>query len=152
MKKRVLALALSLVMMMSLLPTVAMASGLDNFQAKNTYVPNQFADVPDTLWCSDAVATAYELGIVPGKTATTFEPNSNLSVAEALALACRIHSIYNGGDGVFTQGDVWYQVYVDYAVENGIISAAPTQAPNAVTITRAELPSFSAMHCLLRPC
>ena len=41
-------------------------------------------------------------------------------------LAARIHSIYVTGQEDFDQsvGGVWYQTYVDYALENGIVSQA----------------------------
>ena len=34
-----------------------------------------------------------------------------------------IDNASSGGSGEFTQGSVWYQVYVDYAISNGIIDA-----------------------------
>ena len=37
-------------------------------------------------------------------------------------MAVVVHNIYNGNSGNFQQGTPWFQVYVDYAVANGIIS------------------------------
>ena len=36
-------------------------------------------------------------------------------------MAARLHSIYSTGEANFTQGDPWYQVYLDYAEEHGIV-------------------------------
>ncbi|MDE6880485.1 MAG: S-layer homology domain-containing protein, partial [Oscillospiraceae bacterium] len=67
--------------------------------------------------------TAYELGLVAGVDTNTFAPTDPITIAQTLVLACRIHSIYYGNNGQFTQGSPWYQVYVDYAAANGIIAA-----------------------------
>lgn len=102
----------------------AQASGsLDNFRKSQTYAPGQFADVPGSAWYAPSVQTAYELGLVAGTGAGTFAPSSSITIAETLVLACRLHDIYSGGSGQFTQGNPWYQVYVDYAAANGILSA-----------------------------
>jgi hypothetical protein len=58
-------------------------------------------------------------------------------VAAALALASRLHDIYYGGTGVFEEGSPWYQVYVDYATQNGIISDGQFTDYTAA-ITRAQ--------------
>lgn len=92
-----------------------------NFTETRAYTPGLFTDVSADAWYASGVQTAYELGLVNGSGAA-FAPANPISVAETLALACRIHSIYYGGDGVFTQGSPWYQVYVDYALENGILA------------------------------
>ena len=53
----------------------------------------------------------------------TFNPAGNVTIAESIVLACRIHSIYHTGSASFEQGDPWYKFYVEYAVKNGIIGA-----------------------------
>ncbi len=98
------------------------ASGLDNFKKVNSYTDGLFTDVPAGSWYEDSVRTAYELDLVKGAAPGSFDPNGTMSVGAALALACRLHSIYHTGEAVFTQGSPWYQVYVDYALQNSIIS------------------------------
>ena len=123
-KQRFLSGLLALVLALTLLPAAALAAapGLSNFTKVNTYVPGTFTDVSGE-WYAQNVQTAYELGLVLGTSDTTFSPDENISLAAALALACRLHSIYHTGSADFVQGDPWYQVYEDYAVLNGIISA-----------------------------
>ena len=113
---------ISAVLACSMLFTVCAAAGLENFESKNEYAQGQFTDVAESAWYNESVKCAYELGLVKGNSETTFNPEGEITIAEALVLACRMHSIYNGGDGVFEQGNPWYQVYVDYAVENEIIT------------------------------
>jgi len=102
------------------------APPMANFRKAKTYRPGQFADVNENAWygynMDKSVATAYEYGLVQGSGATAFNPAGNITVAEALAIAARVHSVYNGGTGEFAQGGVWFQVYVDYAIANGIIA------------------------------
>lgn len=78
--------------------------------------------MPASAWYAESTQVAYELGLVNGSSKTAFNPNGNITVAEALALACRLHSIYNANDTEFVPGSPWYQVYVDYAMENGLIT------------------------------
>ncbi len=136
--KKVLSLALALMMLLSIMPmsfaaedeTVAEGEttenvvGLENFTKKNSYKPGQFTDFLSSDWFSANVITAYELGLVKGTTETNFNPKGNITVAETIVLACRLHNIYNGGTGEFTQGSPWYQIYVDYALKNKIIPGA----------------------------
>ena len=123
-KRRIVSLLLALLMALSTMMSAAATEKtetLDNFTCYRQYAQGQFTDVVDSAWYAETLKQAYELGLVNGSGATTFNPTGNLTVAEALALACRIHSIYYTGDAVFTQGEIWYQVYVDYAISNGIM-------------------------------
>ncbi|WP_300296498.1 S-layer homology domain-containing protein [uncultured Intestinimonas sp.] len=143
MKKRIVSLLLAGVMAASALPGIASAAGLSNFQKSNTYTPGQFADVPAGSWFAAGVQSAYELGLMTGTSDTAFIPSGKLSLAEAVALAARLHSIYVGDNADFSGGDPWYQSYVDYAIQNGIIAAGAysTYVPAA---TRAQFASILA--------
>ncbi|MBE6964852.1 MAG: hypothetical protein E7441_02315 [Ruminococcaceae bacterium] len=125
MKKKIISLTLSVAMFLSVFPTTFATGGsLTNFKKKNTYVPGQFSDVAPGAWYENTVASAYETGLIKGSSETSFNPNGNITMAESLALASRIHNIYNGGSGEFTQGSPWYKVYVDYVVKNDIYELA----------------------------
>ena len=97
----------------------ALAAG--GFEKVNTYTPGQFTDVPEDLWCADNVRTAYEYGIMSGKSATRFDTASSLTVAQTIVMACRLHSGYTGDGAEFASAAPWYQSYLDYAAENGIV-------------------------------
>ncbi len=119
---RVLAAVLAYAALLMLAPTAfaAEAGSLDNFKATETYTEGQFTDVPKA-WYAASVKTAYELGLIKGVGGGQFNPTGNISIMETIVLACRIHKTYYTGDGSFVQGKPWYQVYLDYAVANGII-------------------------------
>ncbi len=139
MKKRILGIVLVLSLVLGLVPGALAAqtqAGLSNFRKTYTYTPGQFRDVSETEWYSANVKASIELGLVTGRN-NGFAPNENMQVVEAIALAARIHSIYHTGSANFVQGSPWYQVYVDYAVENGIIGAGEYTALSAPA-TRAQ--------------
>jgi len=130
--KKICSGALALVLSVSMLPGAALAAeSLDNFQKVNTYAAGTFTDVAADSWYAGSVKDAYELDLVKGSSGNTFSPTQNLTISSTLALACRLHSIYHTGKADFQQGEPWYQVYVDYAVENGIITAGQFTDYNA---------------------
>ena len=113
----------------------AMAAERSGFRKVNTYTEGQFSDVPADAWCAANVQTAYEYGIMGGKTTTYFDVNGSLTVAQTIVMAARLHSGYNGRNAEFAAGDPWYQSYLDYAKKNGIVWKYDQYD---VPITRAE--------------
>ena len=65
------------------------------FEKVNTY-NNNFSDVQESNWFYANVKSAYELGFMNGKTETTFDPNGNVTVAEGITMAARVHAINAG--------------------------------------------------------
>ena len=53
-------------------------------------------------------------------------------------MADRIHEIYYTGQSTIENGSPWYQPYVDYAAENGILEAGTFSDYNA-PVTRAQM-------------
>jgi hypothetical protein len=122
-KKRIVSVFFAVLLVIMILPVTAQAAGsLSNFTKANTY-NGQFSDVPSGQWYAPYVQAAYEYGLMTGTSATTFSPGKNLTIAEALKMAACLHSIYNKGAADFSAGTPWYQPYLDYALDNGIISA-----------------------------
>ena len=105
--KRILSLVLCLALALSLVP-IAGAVG--------------FTDVPQDAWYYTDVMNAVELELVNGKTTTTYAPNDNLTYAEAAKLAACMHQRVTTGAVTLTNGTPWYQTYVDYCKDNGIIT------------------------------
>lgn len=88
------------------------------------YLDGMFRDVDAGDWFSGNVAAAYELGLMKGTGERAFSPGNNVTLAEGITLAARVHSIYHTGAENFPSydGGNWYDPYVNYARENGIIS------------------------------
>lgn len=124
MKKTVIIFALAIILVCSFsAAALAADEGLSNFTKVNTYPEGKFTDVPAGEWYAASVQNAFELDLVKGESDSRFAPNGSVNIAAAITLACRIHSIYYTGEANFVQGNPWYQVYVDYAIANGIIRA-----------------------------
>ena len=109
--KKILSIILCVTMIMSL-SSVAFA---DHY--------SKFTDVKPDSWYYEDVDNAVRLGIINGKTATTFAPDDNLTYAEAIKLAACMYQLYKDGSVYLVSGgNPWYQTYVDYAKEHGIIT------------------------------
>ena len=78
----------------------------------------RFADVKDGDWFAPAVASAYEYGLLDGRSETAFAPAGDVTIAEMLTIAARLHAIYTAGSDdcipAAPLGKSWYQPYVDY--------------------------------------
>lgn len=112
-RSRLAALFLALAMLLCSLPVSAAESNWLVPKAKN-YAG--FADVKGT-WCESYVETVYEAGLMTGRSASTFDISSNLTIAQITVITARLHSLLNGGDGVLPapgEGEEWYQPAIDY--------------------------------------
>ena len=82
----------------------------------------KFTDVPADAWYRGDINTACRLGLINGRTATTFVPNGDLTYAEAVKLAACMNQKYTEGSVTLVNGsEHWYDTYVSYAKEKGII-------------------------------
>ena len=100
---------LVLALLAALLTPAAMADGLP------------FVDVSPGDWYYADVEMAYALGLINGKTETTFQPGENLTYAEAVKLAACMSQTYQNGYVALENGNPWYQTYVNYCYARGII-------------------------------
>ena len=138
MKKNLLLFVLFAVLLVALLSAEAApepAGSMDNFTEIQPY-ENLFTDVPMDKWYAPYVGKAYSYGLTAGVGEGRFDPGGTLSVAEAVAMADRVHSIYFTGARDFAEGDPWYAPYADYALENGILVEAPSDYTDAITRAR----------------
>jgi len=104
-----------------------------------------FTDVGAKKWYYAAVASAYESGIMQGKTETTFAPMENMTRAQLVTILSRLVLADTAGKGAsLTFKDVkknaWYADAVGWAVEKGLVTGYDdnTFRPNA-NVLRQEL-------------
>lgn len=96
-----------------------------------------FEDVPEGVWYYNDVLYAVQRGFVSGWSATTYAPDEGLTFAEAVKLAACMNQLHEtGGVSLKNGSKVWYQPYVDYALEKKLITG-PYADYNA-KITRSE--------------
>lgn len=112
-------------------------AGLSNFKNVNAYTAGQFTDVNEDNIFAANIKRAYELGMIKGRETNYFDINGGMTVAEAVVMAARLHSIYNTGSAEFKEGTVWYQVYADYAVGKGLMFEGQFDSYSRA-VTRAE--------------
>lgn len=125
--KKTRSILLALVLCLGLLTSFVSAAGFP------------FADVPTYEWYFDDVKNAYDMDLINGKTANTFAPNDYLTYAEAVKLAACMHQRYESGAVTLTNGEPWYQSYVDYCKENGIIARDYSWNTNATRAGYMEI-------------
>ena len=94
----------------------------NHFTQTVSYDEHVFNDISSSDWFSAGVQTAYELGLMSGEADKKFNPKGNLTIAQTIAIASRLHSIYNTGSlSAVPKTDVWYEGVVQYAKDNNII-------------------------------
>ncbi len=101
------------------------AAGASEFSKVQSYKSGMFTDVAEDAWYASSVSNAYELGFMKGTAENAFSPEGNMTAAEAVTIAARVHDAYFAKHTSFSQdGAHWYDDYVSYATENGILEPA----------------------------
>ena len=109
-----------------------------------------FTDVPAGQWYSDAIAWAYETGVVTGTSATTFSPEDNVTREQAAAMLYRFAGQPEATGDVTAFHDAaaisGYAVTpLRWAVGAGIINGkSATELDPTGTATRAEIAKILA--------
>lgn len=104
-----------------------------------------FTDVSTQAWFYHDLRVCVRLGLLDGVSKKEFDPSGDLTVAQAVTLAARIHQLYDTEEITLKNhwfGFKWYKTYVTYAVEHDLVdesykkySRKEMNAP----ITRGEL-------------
>ncbi len=81
-----------------------------------------FNDVPENSWYNHYVQIACEFGILNGKGDGIFDPQANMTIAEAVKIAACIHMYETDSTAELDpNGNPWYKPYLDYCLYAGII-------------------------------
>lgn len=129
MNKKCRLLFIAIILIVSTLPVATFAMPASSTDIE--YFP--FYDVQSSDWFYNGVKSSYELGLVNGKTSTAFEPQSNMSYAEAIKLASCMNQLYTTGKITLSNGNPWYQSYVDYATQHGILTITTSDYNQSIT-------------------
>lgn len=132
-------LAVSLCISLLALPCMGTAAATGKFDKRNTYASGQFIDVGDSAWYAGNVRTVYELGLMKGKSAGRFDPDGNVTIAEPVTIAARMHAIYYGRREAFSTSDPWYKTYYSHAGEQGILPSLNAEANTSATRLQVSL-------------
>ncbi len=109
--------------------------------------PLFFADVPQTLWCYEAVREAVLRGLTNGTGPTTFSPDRSLTRAMFVVMLSRLHQCADGaaiidGDAAFPDlpaNDVWHSKAARWAADCGIVNGVAGEFRADVPITRKQI-------------
>ncbi len=96
------------------------------FKSIGTVYKFSYEDVDDASWYYDSVKNAGQMGLINGVDEAHFKPDANMTYAQAITLAARMHQKYMSGFITLENGsgdEAWYQPYVDYCLENHIIES-----------------------------
>lgn len=97
-----------------------------------------FMDVTEQYWYYDAIRLAYQNDLMLGMNDTEFAPMGDVTVAQAIVMACRVHNEKYKRKEEFVESSPWYQVYIDYAIREGIIQSHDFSNYDR-SITRSEI-------------
>ena len=111
------------------------APALENFVYTDVYLLGQFDDVAASDWFESYVRDAVNFGLILGIGDGSFDPHGLLTVGQAVTLAARLRSIYYTGSADFESSTPFYSVYVQYALEHGIIDS---QSDYTAPISRSQ--------------
>ena len=112
----------------------------DSVRDGNLLTSNTYTDVADDYWANTAISTMTGLGIVQGRSATTFDPKAPITRAQFAAICARFDTGKSNGEQTFT--DIkghWAEKYIQRAAELGWIKGFEdgTFRPDTY-ITRAQ--------------
>lgn len=152
--KKILSLLLAMTIVCT--PTAVHALTVQADNTVRTY-NGEFTDLSSSAWYYNDVVAAYSLGLLNGKTGTTFAPDQSLNIAETIKLAAVCHQYLSNGainDNAFVSANSshWYDGYVSYCIKNGIVTedyedytAAASRAQAAILFSRAIISSGASI-------
>ena len=112
----------------------------DSVRDGNLLTSNTYTDVADNYWANTAISTMTGLGIVQGRSSTTFDPQAPITRAEFAAICARFDTGTSSGSQTFSDiSGHWAEKYIQRAAELGWIKGFEDGSfrPNTY-ITRAE--------------
>ena len=139
MKKKMLSLALALILALALVPSAF---------AAEVSAADKFTDVPANAWYLDELNYAVANGYISGTSATTFSPDATITRGQFVTILGRMLNVStSGGSTKFTDVDAgsWYAPYVAWAAQNGYVNgtSSTTFSPEA-TITVEQMGTILA--------
>ena len=112
----------------------------DSVRDGNLLTSNTYTDVADDYWANTAISTMTGLGIVQGRSTTTFDPKAPITRAQFAAICARFDTGKSSGTQSFT--DIkghWAEKYIERAAELGWIKGFEDGSFRPDTyITRAQ--------------
>lgn len=127
--KKIIALFLALCCVLSLAPaSLADGAGLNAFSSSGAMKKTTFSDLDSFAWYYQGINSAYNNGLMIGYPDGTFGPGRQITRAEAIMIAARVHSVYHGKTlPARRPTELWYVNAYDYCASNGLLSTTLKQ-------------------------
>lgn len=90
----------------------------------NDYNQTNFMDVQENAWYFPYIKAVYEMGMMIGVSNNEFHVDGNITLAQSICIAARLHSAYyeDGYEFIAENGEPWFMPYVNYAIEQKIVN------------------------------
>ena len=137
--KRLLSLALSFALTLSLVPAAAALTVSTAPAAPVT----TFTDVPDSHWASSYVKDCAARGVVSGVGEGRFDPNGLVTYAQFAVMVT--NAFYSGTAS--SSGGAWYAPYMDAARQAGLFAGTAVSGDNTqagTPVTRYDMAAIAA--------
>ncbi len=101
---------------------------------------NKFTDVESGAWYNTAVSTLANLGLINGRTETTYAPNATITRAELTTIVARLSKAQYSGANLFTDiSGHWAKDYINIAASIKWVNGENGKFRPDDNITRAEV-------------
>ena len=115
-----------------------------NFSRANSY-SGQFNDLTNKTTDYKAIITAYEYGLITGKSKSTFGVKDQLTIEQAIEAAVRLRSTYSGDSKLSERASISVKgTYITEAIRKGIIYKGQFKDPKKA-ITWVEFAKILAL-------
>ncbi len=136
MKNKILAGIISALLIVNTTSIPVLAEGFDNFNWNNAQMG--FSDVPQSAWFYNDVSKVAAAGIMTGVGNNRFNPNGDLTHAEAMVLMAKVHAIYHGdvenlNIALGNQGKHWATGVREYCVKKYLPVPKPEEFDEPIT-------------------
>ena len=125
--RKIISAAAAVSMVLTGMIPVSAASGQEHFIKVNERADCPFTDI-DHAWYTENVKAVFSYGMMIGRSRTEFAPEQPVTLAEVITIASRLRKMYRDGTTDFLTGKPtcpmpWYEIYVLYALDNGIVQS-----------------------------
>ena len=146
---KILALVLVLASMLTIGAAAAPGDGLAAFEDVGNMTSYTFSDLSSNRWSYGSIKVSYDKGILLGFPDGTFKPTQNVTWAQAITIAARMHSVYYGNalNMESQRGDSWYSPYYRYCSAHKLL---PSSCPKGTALGSASIQRYDIAYIFSR--
>lgn len=130
-------------------PAAETKGGLGAFDTIANMSTYTFPDLVSNHWAYAGIKLCYDRGILVGYPDGSFAADENITWAQAITVAARIHSIYYNEQlsDIMSESDLWFKPYYDYCSLHGLI---PSGAPQYAKLDKTDINRYDLAYIFSR--